>query len=256
VSLTLVDVCGGSETPSLVRHVLGWRDKAEAALLAANKDADAAVVADLTREIEAATADSEERAAMVHAAAAARGPALWRRLAAENARVAVLCARLKALGDKPACAEGGDAYGAVLERLSFLPAAKWTEAEAQAVAGAEAQAVAAGFLHLRDAMAHCRRFLRQMGEAAGVPIEPIEQTLLADSTLAAPGVLAVGVPGAGGYDAIFALIVHGSEARAKACREAVEKVWLDWPGGGLTPLLLRNGSARGEANAGVVVTRN
>lgn len=34
-----------------------------------------------------------------------------------------------------------------------------------------------------------------MGEKAGVPVEPDEQTAFADGTLAVPGVVAAGVPG-------------------------------------------------------------
>ena len=36
---------------------------------------------------------------------------------------------------------------------------------------------------------------RLMGEKAGVPVEPDEQTAFADGTLAVPGVVAAGVPG-------------------------------------------------------------
>jgi hypothetical protein len=47
-----------------------------------------------------------------------------------------------------------------------------------------------------------------MGESSGVPIEPPQQTRLADATMALPGVVACGVPGAGGYDAVYALVLH------------------------------------------------
>jgi phosphomevalonate kinase len=107
-----------------------------------------------------------------------------------------------------------------------------------------------------------------MGEAAGVPIEPPEQTALADATLAVDGVVAAGVPGAGGHDALFAVILEprtaagaptasraetNSSTIASGVRDAVEAVWLAWPGGGLTPLLLANGPAAREPGAGVLV---
>lgn len=41
---------------------------------------------------------------------------------------------------------------------------------------------------------------------AGVSIEPDSQTRIADITATLPGVLAAGVPGAGGLDAIFAIV--------------------------------------------------
>jgi phosphomevalonate kinase len=101
-----------------------------------------------------------------------------------------------------------------------------------------------------------------MGEAAGVPIEPAEQTALADATIAVPGVVAAGVPGAGGFDALFAIILDVEAAAAAegggaapateaTPRSAVESLWVTWPGGGLTSLLLRDGPAMGSPGAGV-----
>jgi phosphomevalonate kinase len=40
-----------------------------------------------------------------------------------------------------------------------------------------------------------RRLLRSMGDMAGVPIEPIEQTQLLDEMHSIPGVVFAGVPG-------------------------------------------------------------
>jgi len=116
---------------------------------------------------------------------------------------------------------------------------------------------------------------RAIGVAAGVPIEPSEQQALADATCALPGVLAAGVPGAGGYDALFCILAEADsldggaasegatagEARSTctgvdgSIRAAVESLWLRWPGGGLTPLLLTNGPAFGEPGAGVLLER-
>ncbi|KAI9907588.1 hypothetical protein PsorP6_004354 [Peronosclerospora sorghi] len=62
-----------------------------------------------------------------------------------------------------------------------------------------------------------------MGTCAGVPIEPPEQTALLDATLAIPGVLLAGVPGAGGYDAICVVVLHESVLHS------VEEVWVQWP---------------------------
>ena len=54
-----------------------------------------------------------------------------------------------------------------------------------------------------------------------MPIEPDEQTALCDGTMELPGVIACGVPGAGGYDAVFALCIGD---------EAVSKVAAYWEG--------------------------
>ena len=48
--------------------------------------------------------------------------------------------------------------------------------------------------------------LKEMGNKAGVDIEPDQQTILADATSALPGVVSAGVPGAGGYDALYAIV--------------------------------------------------
>jgi phosphomevalonate kinase len=105
-----------------------------------------------------------------------------------------------------------------------------------------------------------------IGVAAGVPIEPKEQTALADATLSkVKGVLAAGVPGAGGFDALFAIhlepqdLLSADEGAAESShkttvRDSIEELWLDWPGGGLTPLLLSNGPAHGEKGAGAEIT--
>ena len=63
--------------------------------------------------------------------------------------------------------------------------------------------------------------LNQIGTLAEVPIEPDEQTALCDGTMELPGVIACGVPGAGGYDAVFALCIGD---------EAVSKVAAYWEG--------------------------
>ena len=92
---------------------------------------------------------------------------------------------------------------------------------------------------LRAAFARARDMLRRMGEAAGVPIEPAEQTALADATLALPGVLACGVPGAGGFDAVFAIVL------SPAAGSRVEELWSTYGDrdgestGGVCPLVLR-----------------
>jgi phosphomevalonate kinase len=56
-----------------------------------------------------------------------------------------------------------------------------------------------------------RGLLRQVGDAAGVGIEPIEQTNLLDRVCQLPGVLFAGVPGAGGHDAIFCILLRSDD---------------------------------------------
>lgn len=63
---------------------------------------------------------------------------------------------------------------------------------------------------------------RSMGEQAGVPIEPTCQTALADATMSLTGVLVAGVPGAGGFDALFTITLSPEAS------QAVEYLWENW----------------------------
>ncbi|EPZ36391.1 hypothetical protein O9G_002892 [Rozella allomycis CSF55] len=58
---------------------------------------------------------------------------------------------------------------------------------------------------LKKGFQDIRIALKKLGELANVPIEPDEQSERLDSILEIDGVLGAGVPGAGGYDAIFAI---------------------------------------------------
>ena len=87
-------------------------------------------------------------------------------------------------------------------------------------------------LQLRDAFVSLRAQYRLMGDAAAVSIEPRTQTELCDATMRVEGVLAAGVPGAGGEDAIFVLAV-----RHEKLTDRLERAW---------ELLRRQHSARLE----------
>ncbi|KAK4368807.1 hypothetical protein RND71_012599 [Anisodus tanguticus] len=65
-------------------------------------------------------------------------------------------------------------------------------------------------LGARDAMLRIRYQMRKMGEAAGIPIEPESQSQLLDATMNMEGVLLAGIPGDGGFDAVFAVTLGAS----------------------------------------------
>ena len=94
-----------------------------------------------------------------------------------------------------------------------------------------------------------------MGEEAGVPIEPPEQTELLNNCIKETGVIGGGVPGgkcdfvkmrcythdppylAGGYDAIWVLVLDppgGPDAEKPLHR--VEQVWAHWKALDVSPL--------------------
>ncbi|CAB9520370.1 Phosphomevalonate kinase [Seminavis robusta] len=70
---------------------------------------------------------------------------------------------------------------------------------------------------MRKTLLECRKNLKSMGDLAGVPVEPAEQTALADATMALSGVVASLVPGAGGYDALVVVYVNTPEVRDNIC---------------------------------------
>ncbi|QHN86942.1 putative phosphomevalonate kinase [Arachis hypogaea] len=80
------------------------------------------------------------------------------------------------------------------------------------------EAVIKALLGAKEAMLGIRYHMRLMGEAAGVPIEPESQTKLLDATLNLEGVLLAGVPGVGGFDAVFAVTLGDSSSN-------VTKTW-------------------------------
>ena len=85
-----------------------------------------------------------------------------------------------------------------------------------------------------------------MGDASGVAIEPAAQTRLLDSVREVPGVLAVGVPGAGGCDAVFCLVIEG-----RGAEEGVEDLWSAYAEVRVTRLPVQVGAGRGQPEAGV-----
>ena len=90
--------------------------------------------------------------------------------------------------------------------------------------------VALKLLDLRMAFQECRQNLKGMGNAAGVPVEPDEQSALADATMKLPGVVAAGVPGAGGYDALFVIYVKGpdtNDGKSDKVRDDIGNLWRD-----------------------------
>lgn len=100
---------------------------------------------------------------------------------------------------------------------------------------ASAAKVVTELCQLHQLFAKSRRLLRGIGESAGVPIEPTCQTALIDATVKVKGVLCAGVPGAGGIDALFAIVLQAnnnnnssSGSSSNASRDRVESLWSTW----------------------------
>ncbi|KAK8945518.1 hypothetical protein KSP40_PGU011055 [Platanthera guangdongensis] len=105
--------------------------------------------------------------------------------------------------------------------------------------------IAKSLIGTRDAFLDIRILMQHMGKSAGVPIEPESQTRLLDATMNMDGVLLSGVPGAGGFDAVFAIILG----------EATGSVAKAWSSAGVLPLLVKEDSRGVSLEAGDPRTR-
>lgn len=158
---------------------------------------------------------------------------IWQELGVANTRIVTSLSRVQSL------AEGDlNHYAKALRQLSKQTFTTWQKGD-YSYAGGVAD-LAEALVEVRLAFESARTLLRHMGELAGVGIEPPTQTNLLDRTLQVPGVLAAGVPGAGGHDAVFVL-VFSMEARRK-----VELLWEQWTETKVCPLLLAADSSNQE----------
>ncbi|KAI9191500.1 hypothetical protein LWI28_009219 [Acer negundo] len=125
----------------------------------------------------------------------------WRKLSELNSALEAQFQMLSKLAE-----EHWNAYKCIIESCSKHKSEKWIEQASEPIQ----EAVVKSLLGARDVMLGIRYHMRQMGEAAGVPIEPESQTQLLNATMNMEGVLLAGVPGAGGFDAIFAIVLGDS----------------------------------------------
>jgi phosphomevalonate kinase len=188
LSLLLGDINEGSKTPGMVAKVNAWRNKLSA----------------------------EER----------EGSA-WGRLSRRNAAFAAVFAELCAFAK-----EHKSSYKQAISQVENSTHTQWTALAAATgrsdVSTGPARALTL-LARLRETFLAIRTDLCAMGRAAAAAageaepvesfIEPASQTALADATAELPGVLFAGVPGAGGKDAICA-VVAGVGARRR-----VEELW-------------------------------
>ncbi|EPS94393.1 hypothetical protein FOMPIDRAFT_62407, partial [Fomitopsis schrenkii] len=91
-----------------------------------------------------------------------------------------------------------------------------------------------------------RAKMREMGSLSGVPIEPPEQTKLLDACVSGAGVIGGGVPGAGGYDAIWLLVLDPVICPPHELPSSrIEGVWAEYKGMDVSPLSASESAAKG-----------
>lgn len=184
---------------------------------------------------------------------------VWTDLAAVNERIA---SALDALTDISAQSE---LYNKSLVYLCNHDPKEWStygrsgDGDVTRVRDKNLEKVVSSWAVLRDLFLESRRLLKHMGEQSGVDIEPDEQSRLADVTMKVPGVISAGVPGAGGVDAIYALIVQISPTavvKGKDTRSTVSKIWSKWEPRTICPLLLGADGVSASASASITSPRD
>jgi len=156
--------------------------------------------------------------------------ALWANLSNYNNKINTL---FKELNEK--CKSEGEAYWSTLEALKDYPVKEWKQH-----AGKVSSTILDLLLEVYNNFLEVRNCLRTLSKKSGVPIEPESQTHLLDACMDCPGVLMAGVPGAGGYDAIFCIIMEGKISETETvCKgiSAIEKLWENWGETSVCPLL-------------------
>eukprot|EP01133_Synstelium_polycarpum_P014550 gene14550-17196_t len=120
-------------------------------------------------------------------------------------------------------AEDVTGYKSTLDKISQVSHDAWSSEDSQ---------VAKEIYQVRSSFTEIRRLMREMGQCADVPLEPLEQTNLANETMQVTGCIASGVPGAGGFDALFAITIGDGASIA------VRHAWSQWKACQVIPLVL------------------
>ncbi|KAG0361390.1 phosphomevalonate kinase [Gamsiella multidivaricata] len=153
--------------------------------------------------------------------------ALWTKLGAANDNVVELLKRL----DQTAKAHPHE-YDVAIQKVSAIPASEWPTLD-------DKDATVALLVQIHAEFSTVRNYLREMSRLSKVPVEPEEQTRLLDTCLQVPGVLMAGVPGAGGFDAIFCIVL------SEESRKGVESVWSNFKEMSVGPLLCKESAEGG-----------
>ncbi|KAG6844566.1 hypothetical protein H0H87_005908 [Tephrocybe sp. NHM501043] len=195
--LMLADVDAGSDTPSLVGKVLKWR------------------------------AENPEQG--MPFSPAARTLALWTDIDTLNTRLAETLMDLSNLYKKDVTS-----YTSAVKYIASLQSIQWS---ANPYQPEEERPVITKFIDTHTISQTIRARMKEMGNLSDVPIEPDEQTKLLDSCISLAGIVGGGVPGAGGFDAIWLLVCDPVDATPDIPPlQRVEQVWSEYTELSVSPL--------------------
>lgn len=133
-------------------------------------------------------------------------------------------------------------YETVFSRCASLTHAEW---HSNATDSQDEAAIVETLVEIHRITQDVRTKMRQMGELSSTPIEPEGQTTLLDACVSKAGVLGGGVPGAGGYDAIYILVLAPPEAGTETPADRVEQVWRGWKKMDVSPLAAEESREKG-----------
>ncbi|KAJ3678722.1 hypothetical protein LUZ60_002525 [Juncus effusus] len=150
---------------------------------------------------------------------------IWQKLADSNSLLESHLKNLTKLSESHF-----DSYKSVITTCSSHPYHKWMELISDQIG----ESIVKLLLETRNTFIQIRQLLREMGNSAGVPIEPESQTQILDLTMETEGVLLAGVPGAGGYDAVFAVILGDANHNHNNNNKLINV----WGSRGVLPLLV------------------
>ncbi|KAF9029012.1 phosphomevalonate kinase [Hymenopellis radicata] len=163
--------------------------------------------------------------------------ALWTSLDRTNQALAQVLLRLSKL-----YADDQENYTDAVKYISSLSHLQWT-ANPQIPDGE--RPVIAAFHEAHTLSESIRAQMREMGSSAGVPIEPEGQTKLLDACISQAGVVGGGVPGAGGYDAIWLMVLDPVDSSPdQPPTQRIEHVWSNYSG--VSPLSATESIAKGS----------
>ncbi|OLY82701.1 putative phosphomevalonate kinase [Smittium mucronatum] len=132
------------------------------------------------------------------------GSQIWESISSKNDKVCTLFEKLDQL-----YTNNPESYTAALDLCSTHPAAEWGLLVGKCADLISIQVIYI-LIEVFNTSNEIRRLMKRMGDLSGVPIEPDQQTSLIDKCLLFPGVVMAGVPGAGGFDAIYCIVINES----------------------------------------------
>lgn len=164
--------------------------------------------------------------------------ALWKHLDQLNQSLAQTLLHLSKLHDRDP-----ENYKNAVKYISSLHSVQW---DANPLQPAEELPIVKAFSEAHEISQEVRSKMKQMGDFSGVPIEPAEQTRLLDICISLPGVVGGGVPGAGGYDAIWLLVCDPASCKPdQTPLQRVERIWSTYKELNVSPLSSKESLAKG-----------